>query len=259
MSIVGFLNPTIAVIILGIGLLSGILSIIREVQIMYLPAHLDRGKTFWAWSRIAFVIAAVLLWADEHSKVSELQANALVISLNCEPTSLPIPFSPEGKLYLLTSTVQGGLGVITRGPKQDQYPVFQPTYRCSVINYGNVPLFSMKAPFNATSLEVVEDGKSRWHSGQVLASYPHEVEIVEVDGNGGRFAFYVQNGSDHYVEIEMPEYATFELANGSTRQKIRLRRSGIPEPHTIILEPVRASSSAVPLGRENNKDKRPSR
>jgi hypothetical protein len=47
MPVNGFLDPTIAVVIIVISLLSGILSLAREVQLMYFPAQADAQKTFW--------------------------------------------------------------------------------------------------------------------------------------------------------------------------------------------------------------------
>jgi hypothetical protein len=74
MPALGFLGQVIGVIFLAVGLLSGALSIIREVQLMYRPAAADRKRVFWAFVRIAFVISAVILLANEHSKVRSLQA-----------------------------------------------------------------------------------------------------------------------------------------------------------------------------------------
>lgn len=68
----GFLGSTAALLFIIVGLLSGVLSVIREVQLMYLPPKATERKVFWGFVRIAFVISAVMLLANEHSKVSEL-------------------------------------------------------------------------------------------------------------------------------------------------------------------------------------------
>ena len=68
----GMLGHTWAIILIVIGLLSGSLSGLRELQVMYAPAKATDKRVFWGWVRIAFVVAAVLLWWDEHSKVKQL-------------------------------------------------------------------------------------------------------------------------------------------------------------------------------------------
>lgn len=72
MAIPGLLNHTIAILLIVVGLLSGALSVVREVQLMYLPAKAQEKRLFWAFVRIAFVVAAILLWADEREKVGQL-------------------------------------------------------------------------------------------------------------------------------------------------------------------------------------------
>jgi len=69
---VGLLNHTVAIILLVIGLLSGAFAVFREIQLMYFPAKATERKVFWGFVRIAFVIAAALLWFDEHTKVEQL-------------------------------------------------------------------------------------------------------------------------------------------------------------------------------------------
>jgi hypothetical protein len=69
----GIMNHTVNLLLVVIGLLSGVLSVLREIQEMYLPPKIPKKKHFWAVVRIAFVIAAVVLWCDEHAKVLQLQ------------------------------------------------------------------------------------------------------------------------------------------------------------------------------------------
>src|ERR1700722_15196723 len=70
----GFLGHSWEIVLIVVGLLSGALSVLREVQLMYLPAKAAGKKLFWGFARIAFVIAAVLLWSDEHDKVLQITA-----------------------------------------------------------------------------------------------------------------------------------------------------------------------------------------
>jgi hypothetical protein len=68
----GLLSPAFGIVVIVIALLSGSLAVIREIQMMYAPAKATDKKVFWGFVRVAFVIAAVLLWWDEHSKVQDL-------------------------------------------------------------------------------------------------------------------------------------------------------------------------------------------
>jgi hypothetical protein len=72
----GFLSYTFVVIFIVIGLLSGVLSLVREVQIMYLPAKASKRKMLWAFVRIATILSFVILWANEHDKVAQLSRAA---------------------------------------------------------------------------------------------------------------------------------------------------------------------------------------
>jgi hypothetical protein len=76
----GFLNHAWVVFAVIVGLLSGVLAVVREVQIMYLPAKAADKKVFWGFVRIAFVVALVVLLWNEHDKVNELSKMA---SLHC--------------------------------------------------------------------------------------------------------------------------------------------------------------------------------
>ena len=87
----GILNQTFAIILVVVGLLSGSLSVLREIQLMYLPAKATDQRIFWAWVRIAFVIAAVLLWVDEHSKVGQLSTELSTAKAEKQPVQLNVP------------------------------------------------------------------------------------------------------------------------------------------------------------------------
>ncbi len=63
---------------------------------MYVPAKANERRVFWAWVRIAFVVAIVLLWWDEHSKVKQLNAQLAVkpgqpMQINVPPAVINSP------------------------------------------------------------------------------------------------------------------------------------------------------------------------
>jgi hypothetical protein len=87
----GFLGSTFFVVLLVLGLISGSLSVLREVQLMYFPAKAKERSVFWAWVRIAVVIAAIILWTNEHSKVSELSKQLEEPIIRLGPVRLMTP------------------------------------------------------------------------------------------------------------------------------------------------------------------------
>ena len=57
---------------------------------MYAPPRTAQRQTFWAFVRIAFVVAAVLLWFDEHAKVVRLSSidSQQPIKINVPPSQV---------------------------------------------------------------------------------------------------------------------------------------------------------------------------
>jgi len=74
MAATGILNHTFSLVLIVVGLLSGALSVLREIQMMYAPPTANQRRVFWGWVRVAFVLAIALLWVDEHTKVIQLTA-----------------------------------------------------------------------------------------------------------------------------------------------------------------------------------------
>ncbi len=247
MAVSGILNHTLAVVIVVVGLLSGALSVMRDLQEMYWPAQATRRRVFWGWVRIAFIIAAVMLWLDEHSKVTQLANEAVIMTVNCDQVFSRIPFS-DGKIYLLEPQLRsGGLAIIYQGSSVENfYPVagfLQRAYRCSVVNYGNQHGFEIRARFVLKTREVKSEGKGTT-AGKILDETQHDIQIPEIDGNGASFSFYILNSTDTYLEIDVPALATFELGNkGGKRQQVPLRSSGMITEGQLFLDPLREPSS----------------
>jgi hypothetical protein len=94
--VTGIFGHTLAVIIVVVGLLSGSLSVLRELQVMYAPTKASERQVFWSWVRIAFVVAAVLLWWDERSKVRQLTSQLAAqpgqpVQINVPPAVINSP------------------------------------------------------------------------------------------------------------------------------------------------------------------------
>lgn len=242
MQVAGFLSHTGALICLVVALLSGVLAVFREVQMMYFPPKSPNKKVFWAFVRIAFGIALVLLYADEHTKVSQLEGEAVVVSLDCERIYQPAAFV-DNKLFILTPTMKGGLAILGAAPGQSYYPETPPTQKCSVVNYGSTNIFQMLMLLKSEKLEVIRNGKE-FKSGGVLDSFDHPILVPELGGNGGRFTFYIFNYSDYYIRTTAPDFVTIELGNERKRQRADLRISGFYFVNReIFLEPFKLPSS----------------
>jgi hypothetical protein len=112
MPVSGLVSYPFFVVVLVIALLSGVFSVVREVQIMYfLPVEAESRKKqiFWAFVRIAFVVAAVVLWLDERTKVTSLEkllpdSQPLSLLVKLQQTSLPDMDSTK-KYWILRSLV----------------------------------------------------------------------------------------------------------------------------------------------------------
>ena len=110
----GFLNPTLAVVVIVIALLSGVLSIIREGQLMYAPAKAADKKVFWGWVRIAFILAACLSWWNEHSKVGELLEATQAAYITSSETSVAAPYYHIRGNWVVSDTCKNTSNVIAR-------------------------------------------------------------------------------------------------------------------------------------------------
>jgi hypothetical protein len=61
------------IVLIMVALMSGILSIIRELISIYAPNRVVGGSLFWRCVWVSFIISAVLLWGIEHGHTIELQ------------------------------------------------------------------------------------------------------------------------------------------------------------------------------------------
>jgi hypothetical protein len=96
----GFLGNVWVLVFTIIGVLSGIVWVVREGVMIYYPEQANRRYAFWAFVRIAFVIAVVMMWLNEHSKVTQL------IKLYQETTMPKL----EGEIYqTITGQIAGTL------------------------------------------------------------------------------------------------------------------------------------------------------
>ena len=70
-----YFGGTVELLLLVIGLISGVLSILRDLQMMYNPAQADPKRVYWGWVRIAFIISAGLVWYNAFSSMKGREAD----------------------------------------------------------------------------------------------------------------------------------------------------------------------------------------
>ncbi len=231
---------------------------------MYLPARADDKRVFWGFVRVAFVIAAVLLWSDEHDKVTQLskqpaQAKVEVnnnvpppeviltpappdhpkdsIFLDCDETGLPIEIGADRKVYLFDALAPEGLSVIQVPASTGNYypPPDDLTYRCQFVNYGDDPLFSVRGAFGVRKTILSKDTEKESYTCGVGGQFDsHVLDIPEIDPHSGRFSFTLINGSDECAEFSLPTEVTLETGSSRKRTSLIVRRSSAMQSRLFL-------------------------
>lgn len=70
-----YFGGAFAVVLLIVGLLSGALSVFREMQLMYKPPAASQRKQFWGWVRVAFVLSLCTLWYESFNSLKGREAD----------------------------------------------------------------------------------------------------------------------------------------------------------------------------------------
>jgi hypothetical protein len=86
---------------------------------MYRPAIADSKRVFWGFVWIAFVVSAVLLWFDEHSKVAQL-SNAKVASqaINISVPPAQVIIQGQAQEYKKRDSAQESAKPFTKTPQR---------------------------------------------------------------------------------------------------------------------------------------------
>lgn len=207
------------------------------------------NTTYKAISRTVIGVVVLLVslgldrWAPKPTAPAK-NGTLPVIYLGCESIGLPISVGARERAYIFDPIVAaGGLALLTFAPNPSGlWPdlKFGWMYRCDVINYSNEVVFHLGMVFNCTIREVIstDNGKrKRWTSGKIVASHGHPIETPRLDASGGKFSFYVWNGSQQVAEVLSPEQATLELPNNQARISVRMKLSSAIGPIKMTLGP----------------------
>jgi hypothetical protein len=80
-----------------VALMSGILSLFREVFLINHPEKAANAYLFWRCVFIAFIVSAIWLWVAEHQQVLSLQTKLDALTLPSLKADINIAYGPIGK------------------------------------------------------------------------------------------------------------------------------------------------------------------
>ena len=119
----GHLRSVRQVVLLVVALMSGILSLFRELLLIYLPTQFNQRSLFWNCVRISFVISMIVVWWQQHQAIAKLQSD-----LKIEKSKN----APDFEIFHGTVAIQNA--ALDYGPQTEKATtVLIPT---TVINHG---------------------------------------------------------------------------------------------------------------------------
>jgi hypothetical protein len=98
--------------------------------------------------------------------------------------------------------------------------------KCELTNYSAFALSAVAMSFDLVFKEsVVDEARpSKRHSGDEVLRREHPIQIPVI-GSKGTFVLYIQNTSDLFVDVFVPEMATVSAVGLSDRQTIQLAQT----------------------------------
>jgi hypothetical protein len=171
-----------------------------------------------------------------------------VLMLECNIKALPVEYGADSSIYVLDlQTLHGGLGTFfttVASPPKNYWPskdsVGTYAYRCDAQNYSESPVFAVSMTFVATMLYTSKDdaGAIRGDGNRPTGTRDLSVELDKIEAHGGKFTFYVWNGTGQVAQVAAPTVATIELANSSERVQVPLKQPS-RFPQVLHLMPLK--------------------
>lgn len=178
---------------------------------------------------------------ESESRDSELAT----MQLDCGELLRPVPWNSD-TLHVLETypTLTKNFVEMTSSSGKprvwpDNYKPDNRLYRCDVTNYGSAAVFGLSMEFTLTFLEAVKvpDNPKARKGGAALSTHSHLIEVPVIDGNAGKFVFYLHNQSEYFVNVAVPEFATLEVVGKIERQRIRFKPPTTNWPRVFFLSP----------------------
>jgi len=182
---------------------------------------------------------------NERIELKQPSEELATIQLNCERVLRPVEWDND-TLYVLETypTLTEGLVELTSNTGKprfwpENYKPENRLYRCDLANYGTAAVFGLSMKFNLTFIEAqkVPDGPKARKGGATLSTHNHVINLPVLNGNGGRFIFYLNNQSEYFVNVGLPEFADLEIAGQKERQIVRFKPTSPNWPRTFFLSP----------------------
>ena len=156
------------------------------------------------------------------------------IFVECNYGTTPKVFPPNGRFYfteilpsLINEQVSLALGYRFGAPGAATLPpdVVEWAYECTLINYGNLPVFNVVVPIRVTFQEAHHppNQPNAWQSGAVKAIKAASLTIAKIDaGKESPFIFYLKSQSPDFVELDFLETAMLQEGSDQKTKTGRL-------------------------------------
>jgi len=157
------------------------------------------------------------------------------ILIECHFGLMPKVVPPEGRIYVLglwplpQESGGGGMAEYFAHPGSEwtwssNKSDLAQAYRCQLTNYGAATVFNLSMAFPVIFREIVRDSKnpSQMTSGKVTVSREWPIEVTKIDVGLNGFVFYIQNNSEQFVQVFLPQSAMLQRARDNKRGNVRL-------------------------------------
>jgi hypothetical protein len=160
-------------------------------------------------------------------KQPDQRRTTITFECHIAPHSIIVPV--DGRIHIATFTTHpetsAGVNYISTTPGslhelQGNRPPFGQVYRCSLINYGQSPLFDPEIVFRVDFTSVINHPPSGLGSGELICSVDWPVRLGKIDAGVERPAvFYVWNESSYFAMVKKPTTIAFR-PEGETARRV---------------------------------------
>jgi hypothetical protein len=154
--------------------------------------------------------------------------------VECRVAVPPVTVPASGLIYWVplwpvpAERVGGGLIELSL-PKQHgepyhftQHEGLTSLYECRITNYGQGPIFAVNLTFMLKYSEALGD-TNRITVGKTVLERPWPIQIAKIDqGLPNQFVFYFVNQEPMFIEVQMPQEATYRALGTASMQKTLL-------------------------------------
>lgn len=216
-----------------------------EVLIAALVGAVAVGGLAYAIDWVKRKELATLSATSESPPVAEAPSGKTTLYLECAFAPMPHTWpEPDGRVYAFPAGannrpeewIGGGLSEYfgkVGSPTSFGEFVKANSYKCELINYGDVPIFNVDLVFRFRYLEAVKQGNSQ-QGGKLIAEGDYPIQIRKVDpGRSNAFVFYLFHLGTQFINVGFPTSATFLTPASQERVTSKI----IQQENAIFLTP----------------------